>query len=139
MRKEDAEKTAFVTKRGLFEYLRMPFRLRNAPSSFQRALDIILAEHSWETCLIYIGGVIIFLKTAKQHLQNVYEILSVLHKAGVSLKLKKCLFFTNSVLYLGHIVLPGTLGVADSIRGVSKKRSHPTHPPSCVRSSGSSM
>ncbi len=64
MRKKDVEKTAFVTHRGLFECLRMPFGLRNAPASSQRALDIILASHSWQICLLYIDDAIIFSETA---------------------------------------------------------------------------
>ena len=39
----DRQKTAFVCHSGLFQYIRMPFGLKNAPASFQRTLDILLA------------------------------------------------------------------------------------------------
>ena len=42
---KDRKKTAFVCHKGCFEYLRMPFGLCNAPASFQRAMDVILAAH----------------------------------------------------------------------------------------------
>ncbi len=84
----------------------MPFGLHNAPASFQRARDVILASHSWQTSLVRIDDAIIFSETA--------EILTVLRNACISLKLKKSLFFTNSLRYLGQIVRPRTLSVDDS-------------------------
>ena len=39
---EDREKTAFTSHMGTYRYLRMLLGLRNAPETFQRALDIIL-------------------------------------------------------------------------------------------------
>ena len=38
---EDRHKTAFITKYGLFEYTKMPFGLCNAPSTFQRCMELI--------------------------------------------------------------------------------------------------
>ncbi len=64
MKRKNVEKTAFVTHRGLFECLTMPFGPRNAPASFQNALDIILASLSPQNCLVYIDDVIIFSETA---------------------------------------------------------------------------
>lgn len=59
MWKEDIPKTAFVTHGGLYEYLRIPFVIKNVPDSFQRALDIILAGYNWKQCLVYIDDVIV--------------------------------------------------------------------------------
>ena len=89
----------------------MPFGLTNAPATFQRTLDILLSRYKWKTCLVYLDDVIIFSRDIESHLDHVEQILTVLHNAGVSLKLKKCNFFTDTVKYLGHIVRPGTLEV----------------------------
>ena len=51
---EDREKTTFTAYLGTFRYIRMPFGLRNALATFQRALDIILSGVRWQSCLIYI-------------------------------------------------------------------------------------
>ena len=112
MAEEDKDKTTFVSHMGTHRYRRMPFGLRNAPATFQRALDIILSGVRWQTCLIYLDDVIVFSETPEQHLEDVDEVLRLLGQAGVSLKLKKCEFFQPKVNYLGHVITPGKLSVA---------------------------
>eukprot|EP00171_Calliarthron_tuberculosum_P018627 IDg18627t1 len=62
VKEENKEKTAFCSYEGLHQFNRMPFGLLNAPASFQRALDIILARYKWKTCLVYLDDVIVFSK-----------------------------------------------------------------------------
>lgn len=107
--KRDRLKTAFVTHHGQFQWKRMPFGLSTAPASFQRALDMILTQFKWKTCLVYLDDVIIFSKSVEEHIQHVDEILSALKEAGVTLKMYKCRFFTRRVEYLGHFISPGSL------------------------------
>ena len=109
---EDRDKTTFITHMGTFRHVRMPFGLRNAPATFQRALDIILSGVRWQTCLIYLDDVIVFSKNEEEHVAHVDEVLTLLRSAGVSLKLKKCEFFKPKVDYLGHVITPGKLAVA---------------------------
>ena len=59
---EDRDKTTFITHMGTFRHVRMPFGLRNAQATFQRALDIILSGVRWQTSLIYLDDVIVFSK-----------------------------------------------------------------------------
>ena len=109
---EDWDKTTFKTHLGTFRHLRMPFGLRNAPATFQRAPDIILSGVCWQTCLIYLDDVIIFSKDIKSHLGHVDEISTLLGQAGITLKLKKCQFFQLSLDYLVHVITPVKLVVA---------------------------
>ena len=89
----------------------MPFGLTNAPASFQRALDLILSRFKWKTCLIYLDDVIIYSKSMEEHIDHVDGVLRCLSAAAVTLKIKKCKFFTSTVEYLGHIIKPDQLEI----------------------------
>ena len=64
----DAEKTAFCTPEGLFEFNVMPFGLCNAPATFQRLMDVVLAGLQWSSCLVYLDDVVIPGKNFEEHL-----------------------------------------------------------------------
>ena len=51
---DDIQKTAFVTKYGLYEFLTMPFELTCAPATFQRLMELALQGLQWNICLIYL-------------------------------------------------------------------------------------
>ena len=68
MKEEDKEKTAFCTTEGLFQFNVMPFGLCNAPASFQRLMDLVLAGHQWSECLVYLDDVIIIGCNFEEHL-----------------------------------------------------------------------
>ncbi len=104
VKEEDIPKTAFVTKQGLFEFIRMPFGLCNAPSTFQRAMDILLAGLNWDILLIYIDDILIFSQTFEQHLKNLEAVFSRLSSANFTVKLSKCFFGRKEISYLGHLI-----------------------------------
>ena len=124
---EDKNKTTFTSHMGLFRYTRMPFGLKNAPATFQRAVDIILSRVKWQYALVYIDDVIIYSKTMEEHFYHVQKVLSLLRDAGVTLKLSKCNFFTGSVDYLGHTIRPGKLEVASTNLKALEEAKYPTN------------
>ena len=100
----DKEKTAFSTPFGLYQFLVMPFGLCNAPSTFQRLMELVLHGLQWEICLVYLDDIIIFSRTIGEHLQRLKEVFDRLREAGLKLKPGKCHLLQRSVHYLGHIV-----------------------------------
>ena len=104
VKEADRSKTAFVTKHGLFEYTRMPFGLCNAPSTFQRAMELVLRGLQWSILLIYLDDVIITGKSFKEHMTNLQEVLQRFRKYGIKLKAKKCKLLQKQVVFLGHVV-----------------------------------
>jgi hypothetical protein len=101
---KDREKTAFITRDGIYEWEVMPFGLTNAPATFQRTMDILLSGIKGIFCLVYIDDIIIFSKTFDEHLQQLEEVFKRLRKAGLQAKASKCSFIQNELIYLGHRV-----------------------------------
>lgn len=110
---EDIPKTAFVCHRGMYDFLRMPFNLTNAPATFQRAIVFFLSGVKWKLCLVYLDDVIVISKTLEENTQHVDEVLTALRDARVTLRLQKYDHFKNTVQYLGHDNTPGKLGVLE--------------------------
>jgi hypothetical protein len=114
-------KSAFATPSGLYQFKCMPFGLCNAPSTFERLMEQVLAGLQWQICLIYLDDVIIFSKSCEEHLARLDEILGKLGDAGLKLKPKKCHFFCKEVLYLGHKVSrEGIATDPDKVRAVQE-------------------
>ena len=101
---EDIEKTAFRTHRGLFQFKRLPFGLRNGPSIFQRVMQSILAPYLWIFCLVYIDDIVIYSKSYEEHLNHLDKVLEAIENAGITLSPTKCHLFYGSILLLGHKV-----------------------------------
>lgn len=59
VRKEDREKTAFITTETLYQFRVMSFGLTNAPVTFQRMMDILLSGLKWVTCLVYLDYIVV--------------------------------------------------------------------------------
>ncbi|KAG1927529.1 interleukin-1 receptor accessory protein-like 1-A [Pimephales promelas] len=67
---------AFCTRNGLFEWNVMPFGLCNAPATFQRLMDRVLAGLQWETCLVYLDDIIVLAKDVPEMLQRLSQVRS---------------------------------------------------------------
>ena len=104
MDEKDAEKTAFITESGLFQFKVLPFGLCNAGATFQRLMQLALAGLSWEMVLVYIDDLIVHSKSFEEHLGHLKEVFEKLRNAGLKMSPKKCNFFRREVIFLGHIV-----------------------------------
>ena len=98
----DAHKTAFICCEGLFQYKRMPMGLATAPPTFQRLLEIVLADKIGKGALVYIDDIILYSNTEEEHEKLLEEVLQRLKDVSLSLKPSKCHFFKEKVDYLGH-------------------------------------
>jgi hypothetical protein len=99
---KDVQKTAIITPFGLFEFLRMPFGLRNAGQSFQRFMDNIM--EGLQHVFVYMDDILVPSKSHVEHRQDVKKVLERLAKHGLVLNREKCVFSAASVEYLGHEV-----------------------------------
>ena len=99
---EDIPKTAVTTPFGLFEFLRMPFGLRNAAQTFQRFINQVL--HGLDFCYAYIDDLFIASSSHEQHLQHLQLVLERLSDHGILINVGKSVFGVPSLDFLGHRV-----------------------------------
>ena len=87
---EDAcTKSAFTTHHGFFEFTRMPFGLCNAPATFQRVIQAVLAGLEWNSCFIYLDDILIASRTLEEHLRHIKEVFG---RLACVLSLKSAFF-----------------------------------------------
>ena len=100
----DREKTAFCPRpgMGLFKFLRMPFGLTGASSSFQRLMDNILRGLSFVT--IYLDDILVHSMDEKMHYHHLNEVFQRLAAAGLTLRGRKCHIGFSHVTNLGHVI-----------------------------------
>ena len=104
MDENDCSKTAFITKYGLFEHVRLPFGLCNSPATFSRAIQLVLQGLTWKECLAYLDDVIVMGENFSSHMRNLRSVLTRFQKYNLKLKPKKCNLFQTEIKFLGKIV-----------------------------------
>ena len=124
---EDIKKTAVITPFGLYEFLRMPFGLKNAAQAFQRLMDSICADLTG--VFVYLDDILIASSDAEQHLRDLVELFKRLEDNGLVVNRPKCVFGVQSIEFLGHQV--STNGIAPLESKVSAVRNFPQ--PSTVK------
>ncbi len=100
----DREKTAFSVGNGLWQFAVMPFGLCNAPATFERLMEQVLAGLPLQAALIYLDDILVTGKSFSNQLSNLRLVLQRLRGAKLKLSPKKCSLFQREVQFLGHIV-----------------------------------
>ena len=98
------QKTAFITHRGLYEFLCMPFGLKNAPGVFQRMMDSTFAGLKWLICLVYLDDIIVWARSWEEHLERVEKVLQRCRERNLGLKATKSYVGFSELRILGHTV-----------------------------------
>ena len=98
---EHSHKTAFVTPDGgLYEYVRMPFGLSNAPGTVQRLMNEVFRDYLYKFILIFLDDVLAYKTNRADHLEH----LRTLRALNLKMKPKNCKLFQREVVYLSHII-----------------------------------
>ena len=119
MHPDSAEKTAFSVLGRHFEYAKMPFGLRNAPATFQRAINNVLDGLIGSTCLVYLDDIVVFAATVEEHLERLQQVLDRLREVNLRANLSKCEFLQEETSYLGHRISSEGIGMEyDKIQAV---------------------
>jgi hypothetical protein len=99
---DDIPKTAVITPFGLFEFVRMPFGLKNAAQAFQRLMDSALS--GLDFLFVYLDDILIASESATEHKEHLRQLFDRLEEHGLVVKVEKCLFGVTEIDFLGHRV-----------------------------------
>ena len=101
---EDKEKTTFTFPFGTYAYRRMPFRLCNAPATFQRCMLSIFNDMVERIMEVYMDDITILGGTFEELLANIKIVLNRCIEKSLVLNWEKCHFMVNQGIVLGHVI-----------------------------------
>ena len=96
----DIKKTAIITPFGLFEYLRMPFGMKNSAQAFQRLMDQVF--QGLKFAFAYLDDILVASRNEEEHKQHLRKVLIKLQDKGMAINASKCVLGQMSVKYLGQ-------------------------------------
>ena len=97
-------KTAFSVGTDLYEWIRMPFALVNAPATFSRLMCTLLADLSFEEVISNLDDVLIFSKTFTSHLTTLRRVFNRFREANLKLLPENCKWFQKQTEFLGYLI-----------------------------------
>ncbi|KAJ8877151.1 hypothetical protein PR048_021604 [Dryococelus australis] len=121
---DDQAKTSFITKTGVYKYVRLPYGQINGPATFQKLMNSMIRGLRPTQCMVYIDDFIIFSKVMEQHVDHLRSVFDRLEKANISLFLDKCNFAVSAVHYLGHVI--GSSGVSPDPKFIETVQLYPS-------------
>ena len=104
VREECRKFTAFSTPWGLYEWIRIPMGISNAPPVFQRYVNMVLRGLLDRICMAYLDDILIYGRTFEDHVRNFKTVLQRLKAKGIKLRADKCFIFHQEVRYLGRLL-----------------------------------
>ena len=104
---DDSEKTAFSVLNGKYEFVRMPFGLKNSQATFQRIMDklvITVRRNNISDVEAYVDNIVMASKSFQDHIKALEEVLKWLMDSNLSLRADKCHLALKEMSLLGYIV-----------------------------------
>ena len=105
---DSIDKTAFSCHRGRFEFVRMPFGLKNAPATIQTLMTKVL-DLCREFSSPYMDDVVIYSTDWEIHVRHVRQVLDCLRRAGLTANPRKCHWGGSRMGFLGHTIGEGKM------------------------------
>ena len=94
--------------------MEIPLRICNAPTTFMRVMNDVFRPFINDFFIVYLDDILIFSRTWEEHVKHVKQILDVLVREKLYLKMSKCEFGKTFLVYLCYIVGCGELRIDPS-------------------------
>jgi Reverse transcriptase (RNA-dependent DNA polymerase) len=97
--------TAFITFAGIFQFTRLPFGPKRAPSYFQEMMaSIVLAGLIYFICEVYLDDVIVFADNTNDFIDRLRKLFTRFRLKNICLKASKCKFGLSKIEYVGRTI-----------------------------------
>ncbi|MBW0509850.1 hypothetical protein O181_049565 [Austropuccinia psidii MF-1] len=101
-----------ITHCGIYDYLRMPFGIKNVTSHYQRMINTIFpTELSEGWLIIYIDKIMLCFNSCSLHLERLSRVIEKVTGVNMKISLKKFNFGFEELKALGHIFSGLSLGI----------------------------
>jgi len=98
MAEDSIKYTAFITPFGQYEFMRMPFGLKIAPSRFQRYINQMLEELIRESkVIVYMDDILVMSETLEQHFDTLREIFRIFVANRLELRVEMYLLHLSTL------------------------------------------
>ncbi|KAK4389728.1 Retrovirus-related Pol polyprotein from transposon [Sesamum angolense] len=101
---EDHKRASFITSDGMFCYIAMPFRLKNAGATYQRLVDKIFRPQTGRNMEVYVDDMLVRSKEARKYVEDLEETFAVLREYKLKLNPEKCAFGVSGGRFLVFMV-----------------------------------
>ena len=116
---EDIPKTAIITPFGLYEFLRMPFGLKNSAQAFQRLMDMVC--RGLDFAFVYIDDILVASNNVETHKEHLCLLFRRLQEFGMVINVSKCQFGRDTIDFLGHCInSTGSFPLPDKVQAISE-------------------
>ena len=116
---EDIPKTAIITPFGLYEFLRMPFGLKNAAQAFQRLMDTVC--QGLDFAFVYIDDILVASRDIKTHKEHLRLLFQRLQEYGLVINVSKSQFGRDTIDFLGHCIThAGIMPLPDKVDAITR-------------------
>ena len=112
---ESRKYTTFKTHMGTYQWIRVPFGLKGAPSYYQQQIAQALEGLLYLKCEVYIDDIIIYGTTEEEFTNNLRDVLERLNSRNITVNPAKCRFGLTEVEYVGHMISQTGLNMSPEI------------------------
>jgi len=104
IKEKDMQKTTFRTRYEHYKFVVMPFGLTNAPAIFMDLMNRVFQSYLDKFVVVFIDDILIYSSLQMEHAYHLREVLETLRRNKLYVKLSKCEFWLNEVVFLGHVI-----------------------------------
>ena len=89
---------------GHYKFLMMPFGLTNTPVTFMDMMNRVFKDFLDSFIIVFIDDILIYSRSREEHMEHLRIVLRILKEKQLYAKFKKCEFWLEKVIFLGHVV-----------------------------------